>query len=675
MIVKNESKIIERLLESVAPWIDCFCICDTGSTDDTMDKIQTFCESRQIPGRIFQEPFCDFGYNRALALRECDAMMTQPGDYILLLDADMIFWVKPGCSKTDFMNTLNGHAAVCILQGTDQFNYKNTRIVKANIGATYWGVTHEYVQLPGWVGAPPTLQKSDVFIVDVGDGGAKADKFERDIRLLKQGLEDNPDNVRYTFYLANSLRDAGHLDEAIVMYDKRVALGGWFEEVWYSYYSKGHIYMRQTKPEMAIYSWMQAYQCFPERVENLYEITHFYRTRCHYVAAQAYYAMAKKRCGPMNASYLFMQRDVYDYKLDYEMTVAGFYCNPDGIDLAQLSMKVLAYPALSASLACNVLANYKYYAPKLQASASVSSTYFNASFFEALQNGCKSPLSDDDDGFHTSTPTLAGSFAEGGITVLVRKVNYRIDDGGKYICPDKIVTRNVCTRLIVSADGLVLDTPTVLAYDESYDARYVGIEDVRLFTDGGGTVKYSGNRVIKDGDAETHVIEIGHLDGQALVKTHHLTSAFHRVEKNWVWATGTHMIYAWHPVTVGRPGDVNFEITHERSTPAWFKHVRGSSSGVRIDDELWFLCHVVSYESRRHYYHLVVVLDAATFELKWHTRLFTFTGSKVEYALGFIYHAFTDEFLVGYSVMDRSTEFMVLPRLACIAQKSCGAMA
>jgi hypothetical protein len=135
------------------------------------------------------------------------------------------------------------------------------------------------------------------------------------------------------------------------------------------------------------------------------------------------------------------------------------------------------------------------------------------------------------------------------------------------------------------------------------------------------------------------------------------------------------MIYGWHPITVVRPGDVDFEITHERSTPTWFKHVRGSSSGVRMDDELWFLCHVVSYESRRHYYHLVVVLDATTFELKWHTRLFTFTGSKVEYALGFIYHAFTDEFLVGYSVMDRNTEFMVLPREACIAQKSCGAMA
>ena len=33
MIVKNESKIITRVLNSVLPIINNYCICDTGSTD------------------------------------------------------------------------------------------------------------------------------------------------------------------------------------------------------------------------------------------------------------------------------------------------------------------------------------------------------------------------------------------------------------------------------------------------------------------------------------------------------------------------------------------------------------------------------------------------------------------------------------------------------------------
>ena len=42
MIVKNESRVIERLLRSVLPLIDTYCICDTGSTDNTVEIIKTF---------------------------------------------------------------------------------------------------------------------------------------------------------------------------------------------------------------------------------------------------------------------------------------------------------------------------------------------------------------------------------------------------------------------------------------------------------------------------------------------------------------------------------------------------------------------------------------------------------------------------------------------------------
>jgi len=60
MIVKNESKIITRMLESVSSIIDCYCICDTGSTDDTLEVISTFFKNKNIPGKIVIEPFKNF---------------------------------------------------------------------------------------------------------------------------------------------------------------------------------------------------------------------------------------------------------------------------------------------------------------------------------------------------------------------------------------------------------------------------------------------------------------------------------------------------------------------------------------------------------------------------------------------------------------------------------------
>ena len=55
MIVKNESKIITRLLESVLSIIDCYCICDTGSTDNTIELINNFSLKHNIPGKIVKE--------------------------------------------------------------------------------------------------------------------------------------------------------------------------------------------------------------------------------------------------------------------------------------------------------------------------------------------------------------------------------------------------------------------------------------------------------------------------------------------------------------------------------------------------------------------------------------------------------------------------------------------
>jgi len=48
-------------------------------------------------------------------------------------------------------------------------------------------------------------------------------------------------------------------------------------------------------------------------------------------------------------------------------------------------------------------------------------------------------------------------------------------------------------------------------------------------------------------------------------------------------------------------------------------------------------------------------------ELKRFSNLFTFSKERVEYTLGFI-RINPDEFLIGYSLMDKKTEFMVVKK-------------
>jgi len=127
------------------------------------------------------------------------------------------------------------------------------------------------------------------------------------------------------------------------------------------------------------------------------------------------------------------------------------------------------------------------------------------------------------------------------------------------------------------------------------------------------------------------------------------------------------IIHSWWPLLIGQAvandeKTHTFALTHVVKTPTFFKYLRGSSNGVNINGEIWFICHLVSYETRRYYYHVFVVLDEETYEVKKYSRLFTFEKQPVEYTLGFVYFKEKDQFLIGYSVMDRETKFIQVPK-------------
>jgi glycosyltransferase involved in cell wall biosynthesis len=207
------------------PLIDCYCICDTGSTDDTVEVIQSFFKTHSIAGKIVREPFRDFGYNRTFALQECDKM--ENIDYILLMDADMVLEYNSDSSSSSLdrvKQKLWHHAAHHIFQGSNRFYYKKRPICETPGRHVLLGVTHEYVKVPEGT-TYGYFERDELFIADVGDGGSKADKFERDVKLSTDALQKEPNNDRYTFYLANSLRDGGRTQEAIEMYRKRITLG------------------------------------------------------------------------------------------------------------------------------------------------------------------------------------------------------------------------------------------------------------------------------------------------------------------------------------------------------------------------------------------------------------------------------------------------------------------
>jgi len=317
MIVKNERKILPRLFASVLPVIDSYCICDTGSTDGTIEFIKSYFKEHNITGKVVEEPFINFCHNRNVALQHCLGM----SDFVLLLDADMVLQVNN--YNKDVLN--DKYDSYSLLQGNESFSYQNTRIVKNNGKFKYVGVTHEYISAPNAV--QHSLDKNILFIQDIGDGGSKQHKFERDIKLLTQGIADEPDNTRYYFYLANSYRDSNKPVEAIVYYKKLLEFDtAWYQEKYMSCVNIFDCYSVLKREHDGVYYLVDAYRWDSERVECIYRLIKYYCCAhmneiafTYYTLIQQYYE--NKYVHDNVSMKLFAKLPEYAFYLPYYMII------------------------------------------------------------------------------------------------------------------------------------------------------------------------------------------------------------------------------------------------------------------------------------------------------------------------------------------------------------------
>ena len=94
-MIKNEEKIIERCLKNVLSLCDAICVTDTGSTDSTCKIVSEIFNNIEIPGKLYQDEWKNFGHNRTNSFNNTVQFCQELGwdlntTYGLLLDGDMI---------------------------------------------------------------------------------------------------------------------------------------------------------------------------------------------------------------------------------------------------------------------------------------------------------------------------------------------------------------------------------------------------------------------------------------------------------------------------------------------------------------------------------------------------------------------------------------------------------
>ena len=628
MIVKNESKIIIRLLKSVYSIIDCFCICDTGSTDNTIDLINDFFKNKNIVGKVIKEPFQNFEHNRNVALEACAGM----SEYILLLDADMIIVKNP---EYKLELTLD---AYFLDQGDNNNMGRNVRFVKNNGTFKYYGITHECIKTTTPNPTFENIEKDKLFINDIGDGGSKSDKYERDKRLLLSALETTPDNARYNFYLANTFRELNEKENAIKYYKIRIKLedidiNKYTDEIWYCYYHIGIL----LNNEESIHYWLMAHKSTPKRIEHLYEIIKFYRLRKDYALCKIFYDIAAEIMKPPFKysdvhKFIFISLIHYRYLLDYEYTLFSCYLD---IKTADSNFVKIFNECDRQNLLDITLSNLKFYKNILKPVKIIEFT--------------KTEIIGDYTMNH-STPCIIPY--NDGYLMNIRCVNYSINDNCLYCnigtnekC-SKIITFN--KRLELSKDFKIINETIMIP--NLTDNYIIGIEDIKPFKNFFNEIVFLGSSQHDYDSIGMNYGKYNDINNSNKIKPDFIT---HNREKNWTFIPNerNEIVYKWCPLTICNLNESVLKIDRLVDTPNIFKLVRGSSNGFLYKDEIWFITHFVSDEKCRYYYQLFVVFDI-NMNLQRYSPPFNFSDKPIEFCLSIIVN--DDQVIIPYSVNDGS---------------------
>lgn len=644
-IMKNEGDRILRMCKSVAPHISCYAILDTGSSDGSVQKVKTYFDALGIPGIVDHADFKNFSQarNDGLALA---FSLQEPWDYALLVDADMELKVL----DPSWIDYLKG-PSVDMFQQAGATHYANRRLVShTEKNAKYRGVTHEYLDVAA--GSVPVPQDKAYFY-DHSDGANRPDKFKRDIALLLDGLKEEPNNERYFFYLANSYRDAGQHEEAIKWYQKRVAAGGWDEEVWCAQYYEAFCWLELKDEAKFIATLIKAYNMRPSRAEALYDLAKFYREK-GWNDASVLFSIPGMDI-PRSKDGLFVNDFVYDMGLKEEFSIAGFYTKYKN-DAYWVTHRMAIQKTEYTGNRDHARGNIYHYLPKAE-------DLFKSFMWRKIEIKL-------DEHWCALNPSV--TVHGNSLVTTVRTVNYKMDYDGRYWIratdgsanqENPINTRNFLVSL--DSDLLVKDQNEILNPDP-FPVEYpfvVGFEDPRLFSHEGELWTSSTVRQLnREGYCEQVLARLEHeekywrfRDVKRMLRTPRQT------EKNWMPICGHgQMSFMYKP---GEIVDTNGKTIQKSDLPFATDTFCGGTQLVPLKGGWLGLIHearIIPGRTRRYYQHRFVFYDQDLRNCR-PSRPFVFHEREIEYAAGICRHPTRDGLIViSYGYQDNEARICTL---------------
>lgn len=202
MIVRNEEKFLGGCLESISGIVDEIVVVDTGSEDRTREI------ALQHGARVF-----DFPWNGDFAAARNDALNRCRGEWILYIDADERLGPADKSYVTEILSDKSKVAYTLLFYPIVGYTaYPEHRIFRNDPRIRFEGVIHE--SMMGGIRRVAredglNVGRSELMIDHLGYEGDLTHKHIRNVPLLKEQIENDPERVYLRWQLGAGLLGLG----------------------------------------------------------------------------------------------------------------------------------------------------------------------------------------------------------------------------------------------------------------------------------------------------------------------------------------------------------------------------------------------------------------------------------------------------------------------------------
>jgi len=302
IMVKNGGPQFENTLNKNRDLCDRWTILDTGSTDQTIETVHNTLVGKRR-GDIYEEPFINFRDSR----NRCLDLAGRSCKFIIMLDDT---YTIEG-NLREFLQVVRGDQyadSFSFYIRSEDTKYVSNRAIKSATGLRYMYRIHEVITDKNNINV--VVPENDVSILDLRfDYMEKRtmDRKELDLKLLFEEVEDDPNNPRTYYYLAQTYSLLKQYDKAFYYFMKRASYtnSGFIQERIDSVFEAARLANFQLKkpwPEcLALYE--ASYKIDESRPDSLYFIGIHYFLEGDYSKAHTYFKKGFEIGFPIHCQY------------------------------------------------------------------------------------------------------------------------------------------------------------------------------------------------------------------------------------------------------------------------------------------------------------------------------------------------------------------------------------